>query len=52
MFFLYFLCLLALVMKTTDLATPEMPEMWDCELRAKKSSEKWVKSREMSQISW
>ena len=54
MFFLYFLCLLALVMKTTDLAIPkgQKCEIVNLVFRAKKSSEKWVRSREMSQISW
>ena len=51
MFFLYFLCLPALVMKTTDLATPKRQKMSDCEPRAGESNKKWVKSREMSQIS-
>ena len=34
-----------------DLPTPKRQKMWDFEPKAEKSSEKWVKSCEMSQIS-
>ena len=35
----------------TDLPTSKRQKMWDSELWAGKSSDKWVKSPEMSQIS-
>ena len=35
-----------------DLPTPKRQKMWDSEPTAEKSSEKWVKSREMSKISY
>ena len=36
---------------TFDLPTPKRQKMWDYESRAGKSSKKWLKSSEMSQIS-
>ena len=33
-----------------DMPTPKRQKMWDSEPGARRNSEKWVKSREMSQI--